>query len=284
MLWNARLLPVLCTSGLLFSACPNPEKTQAPDDLVGLAKHLWQVQRDVPDADLEEALLNLEPVIRDLTQGENNNGDLVIKPAVGPLPVLTDDEIAWTELDNDPSEAPGLFLANQYDCDIETLQEILTAPNQGDLHTGVYDSYDRDYEQNRGDFLDGEGDRLLWQTSYSATPTVTQYSATTSSGVRRAVLEGDDFSGPFAIIQGTVLREPADFGDAADDHFFTQDYQLEVFYPRDGRIHHFYGMWRQMQVGSFGVHDEIFINFTLDALIQWDKQNEDLCATWPELP
>jgi hypothetical protein len=259
-------------SALFLTACPNPEKTEAPEELEDLAAWFWSNQREAPELDIEASLVNLHPHVVDLTADG---------PAVGPLPVLTEDDIAWTGVERDPTQTVGVYLANTFECDLETLTEILTHPNQDELHDGVYDDYSRDYQHDRDEFLAGDSDLLLWATSYKATPTVNQYSATTSSGVRRAnPVDGD--LGP-VILQGTFLPEPADFG-GIDNHAFEQDYQLEVYYEVDGRIHHFYGLWRSMQIGAFSIEDDIMINFTLDALIQWDQQNEDLCATWPELP
>jgi len=260
----------------LLTAC-GPERIEAPDDLEGLARFFWAHQLDATDDEMNEAINNTHAVLTELLADD--------EPRVGSLPSLVDEELAPVGLDgvNDPSAAPGLFLANRFDCDLDVLAEVLSAPTQAAFRPNVYDSYERDYRTDRDTWLsDGEG-VIEWDVVYAATPTSTQYTAKTMSSVRRMPAV-DGAVGP-ALVQRTVLKEPATFEGDPDSYVFDQDYQTELFYSTgDGEVFHLYGLWRYMQLGIVSVNDDVFVDFQLDGLITWDDQTEATCATWPDFP
>jgi hypothetical protein len=267
------LVVVIATLGA--SACT--PQVEAPEDLEGLARFFWSQGLEVSDADIDEAAGNAAAVLEELlTDGEAKVGSL---PRLEP----EDLEVVGLQDTNDPSNAPGLFLANKFDCDIDVLADALTSLDQPGLHPGVYDSYDRVFDNDREAWLAGTDGTLSWNVEYAATPTATQYTAKTRSSIRK-VPKGDATVGP-SLIQRTVLREPAVFEGNPDNHVFDQDYQSDVFFDAgDGEVLHIYGLWRYMQLGVVSVYDDVFVNFQLDGMIQWDDQTEAACATWPELP
>lgn len=257
-------------------ACPSETRSEAPGDLEGLARFFFAQQLSASDEELDEAIGNTHAVLGELLGDEPH--------AVGALELLDEEALAAAGVsDADPSLAPGMFLAKRFRCDLDVLAEILTHPDQPAVHPGVYDSYDRAFDDDRDAWLARDEDVLRWQVTYEATPTATQYRARTKSGVRHVPKLAASV-GP-SIVQRTVLREPAAFDGDPDNHVFDQDYQSEVFIDvGEGEVLHFYGLWRFMQLGIVSVHDDVFVDFQLDGMIQWDDQTEAACATWPELP
>lgn len=258
-------------------ACVGEPRTEAPEDLDGLARFLWTHQADATDEELDDALTKMHDVMSELLSDD--------EAKVGPLASLTEEDLVPVGLDgvNDPAGAPGLYLANRFTCDLDVLAEILTHPDQPAVHDGVYDSYDRVFVNDRDAWLAREETMLEWDVTYEATPTATQYLAKTKSGVRHLPKMTAPV-GP-ALLQRTVLKEPAVFDGEPDNHVFDQDYQSELFYDDgDGQVVHLYGLWRFMQLGAISIHDDIFIDFQVNGMITWDEQTEAACATWPELP
>lgn len=260
----------------LLAACPSPPRAEAPEDLEGLARFFFTDQLTASDEELDEAIGNAQTVLSDLLDGEPHK--------VGALKLLDEEALEAAEVSGgDPSLAPGMFLVKRFRCELGVLAEILTHPDQPAVHPGVYDSYERDFDDDRDAWLDGGEGVLRWKVTYEATPTATQYRAKTRSGVRH-VPKVESSVGP-SLVQRTVLREPATFVGEPDNHVFDQDYQSEVFIDvGDGEVLHFYSLWRFMQLGIVSIHDDVFVDFQLDGMIQWDDQTEAACATWPELP
>ena len=60
---------------------------------------------------------------------------------------------------------------------------------------------------------------------------------------------------------------------------FDVDLQLEVFYPHDAGVIHFFGMWRNIDLPSgLGTDSEIGLNLILDGLHDWDDDTTKICA------
>ena len=271
---SLRFFAPLCA---LATACACAPRVEAPNDLEGLARFFWAQGLEVSDADLDDAVGNTHAVLSDLlTDGAAK---------VGSLSRLDREDLETVGLadKNDPSGAPGLFLANRFLCDIDILDDVLASLRQTELHPGVYDAYERTYRDDDEGWLAADTGILTWDTEYAATPTATQYRATSRSRIRK-VPRGAASVGP-SLVQQTWLLDPATFDGSPDDHVFDQDYQAELYYQGDdSEVWHLYGLWRFMQLGIVSSYDDAFINFQLDGMIQWDEQTEAVCATWPELP
>ncbi len=272
-------VPRLTALGALLvvvTGCPSA-RVEAPEDLEGLAKYIWTQQSTASDEELGAAVQQAHAVLLELLVDTDAQ--------IGVLPYLSDEDLAPIGQDgvNDPSEAPGFFLATRFDCDLDVLAEMLTHPEQDSLRPDVYDSYARTFAGDRDAWLDDDTGALEWDVVYEVTPTVTQYKAKTHSSVRH-VPKLEDAAGA-AVVQRTFLKEPAVFVGEPDDHVFDQDYQAELFLDGgEGEIFHLYGLWRFMQLGIVGIHDDAFVDVQLDGMVKWDEQTEAACATWPELP
>ena len=275
------ILQSLMSVALLSSflcACPAAERVPPPDDLDGLLRYVWNEFGNASDAELMEAGANAAAILQDLLAEEDAK--------VGALETLGLSDLATFELDDgrDPTQAPGFFLASRFRCDLDVLADVLTHPNQGGVHPGVYDSYKRDYAVSRDEWLAAEFGLLSWSVEYEATPTATQYLARTKSAIRRFDANGP-IDGIRTLIQRTYLAEPAIFSGNPDNHIFDQDYQVEMFMQTaEGEVVHLYGLWRHMQLGLVGINDDVFVDFQINGLVEWDQQTEAACATWPEFP
>lgn len=259
-------------------ACAGPEKVETPSDLEGLLRFFWTQQSSADDETLGEALRSAVALSEELLQGE--------KTKVGALDPLDESDLAALQLDDgrDPREAVGFFLVNRFRCGAGTLEEIVTSPDQAEIHPGVYDRYERAFDTPRAAFIAGDDASLDWRVTYAATPLATQYEAKTRSGVRRIPADPSEPSST-GLLQRTFLAEPAAFAGAPDNHAFDQDYQVELYAPLGGgEVVHLYGLWRHMQLGLVGVRDDVFIDVQLSGFVQWDQHTEDTCATWPALP
>lgn len=270
------LLRVSLALGAIASlaACDPAERVEAPAGVRDLARWFFANHRTASAEEVDAALTNLIPSL----EAETADGN----PKFGSLDALTEDDIAFTGLDVDPSPAAGFFLMNRLDCDIDTLEEIVTAENQNELYDGVYDSYTRSYSGSRDDYLDGATDSLPWTIDYSATPIAETYTANADAGMWR--IEGGESGAGKVLMQSAFLTAPADFG-GAENHAYEQDYQVELYFSVDGEsVLHFYPLWRYMQIGAFSVEDDFFVELLLNGLIDWDENTEALCQTWPDLP
>lgn len=268
-------VPALLVAIACLSACP-PPRAEAPEDLEGLARYFFAAQVSATDEELDEAIGNLSEVLEGVLDGEPHK--------VGALQLLDQETLDAAEVSGgDPSEAPGMFLAKRFRCDFDVLADVLTHPDQLALRPGVYQSYERTFDDDRDAWLAEDDGLLRWHVTYEAKPTATLYRARTQSGIRN-VPKGEASVGP-TLVQRTVLREPAAFEGNPDNHVFDQDYQSEVFIDvGGGEILHFYGLWRFMRLGIVSVHDDAFVDFQLNGMIEWDDQTEAACETWPELP
>ena len=240
----------------------------APEDFDALLHYFWQKANEGSDAEIAEGVRNLHEAI---------GGDTLDGPQDGTLSRLTNEETAFIELDATPDTAAGIYLLNPYQCSFDDLTTIVTHLDQQLLYPGVYDGYERDYTTSREAFVDGQTNRLEWDLHYGATLLGSSYTATVKSMMRRVPNIGDEASeiGDFLLWQA-YIEEPADFGDSAKS--LTQDYQIDLYYPINGRIIHAYGIWREANYGAgFSTESEAVQRITLNNLIDWDEQTETYC-------
>lgn len=267
-----RALLAWVSSSVLLTGCFSFERVPPPEDLEGLLGFFVQNGATATDEELAVAVENTDAVLRALL----TDGDA----KVGGIAALTSTDLAAFGIDDgrDPSLAPGMFLASRFTCTPERLAEVISDPDQPTIHPNVYDSYDRVFDTDRAAWLRGDIATLDWHVTYEATPTATQYRAKTQSAVRR-VLMAEDFPAATALVQRTFLTEPAEFVGAPENHVFDQDYQVEIFFDGgDGTILHLYGLWRYMQLGVVSVNDDVFVDFQLNGMLEWDTQTEAACA------
>ena len=80
-----------------------------------------------------------------------------------------------------------------------------------------------------------------------------------------------------AILARTFMVAPAAW--SKENGGFPQDYQIEVYYPSQGAVVHFTGIWREMNVSpELTMEGDIVIRTTVSQMIKWDDTTEKVCA------
>ena len=72
------------------------------------------------------------------------------------------------------------------------------------------------------------------------------------------------------------LLEPADFD--GDGSSFDLDFQMELYYERDGELGHLYTMWRRMVLGPVDNSSELFISQTLSGFVDFENRVDAACV------
>ena len=73
------------------------------------------------------------------------------------------------------------------------------------------------------------------------------------------------------------LPDPAEFQGEGSE--FTLDFQLETYQKNaDGNLLHLYANWRRMKLGPVDSSQEVFINTSLDGMVDWDAEIDAACA------
>ena len=243
----------------------------APEDFDALMHYFWNQAEDGSDAQLIEAVQNLDVAIDSGTLDEATDGSLT---------PLSFEEAAVANHTRDPSHASGVFLLNPFDCAVDTLTELILHLDQQSVYPGVYDTYERTYTDSRDAFLAYETHRLGWKLDYGATVLGTAYTATTHSTFRRIAMGTQEAPWPHGdiLLWKVYLTDPADFGNSGKS--LTQDYQIDLYFPFEEHIIHAYGIWREGDYGTgFTTDTEAVQRITLNNLEKWDRGTEELCRT-----
>lgn len=244
----------------LLLACRNIEP--APDDLDGLLHYLWANGRTGDDAQLAEAIENLDAAVGDFTETTD-----------GVVSRLSTEEADLVSPRGpfDPADAAGITMLNRFTCTPEQLDRVLIHAAQDELREGTYRAYDRRYTSDEQGYREGTLPELGWEVDIEATIVLSDYSEKLIGGIRRL----DTAVGP-AFVQITWMPEAAVFD--GNGNYWNQDYQLEVYYeqaPRD--IVHLYGMWRELSVAGFTSENEGVQRQVLNGLADWDEATAQLC-------
>ncbi|MBN2799100.1 MAG: hypothetical protein JXX28_08120 [Deltaproteobacteria bacterium] len=244
----------------------------APEDLDGLLAWMWRSYDQGDDADLAEAIRNLDEAIGAEAMDGVSDGTL--------SDLLPEDAARVGIEDRDPAGAQGLYLVRDYPCTLAQLEPILYALPQAEQYPDVYDSYVRAYTSDLDDYLARNTPALSWEVDYAATLLGDSYQAHIEGGLRYlGALEPAETPWGPVLISRVYLPQAAQF-DAGSGKSMNQDYQLEIFYEREpGRIVHAYGMWREADYGSgLSLEDGAVQRILLNNLSDWDDQTAALCA------
>ncbi|MBX2804266.1 MAG: hypothetical protein KTR31_41780 [Myxococcales bacterium] len=242
----------------------------APEGLDDVLHYLWQQVDDGSDAQLADALVNLDVAV---------DGGGLEEAFDGSVSRLSTEEAALVGVvDRDPAQAAGVFLVNTFPCDPAQLERILSYARQDELYEGVYESYDRVFDNDREAWLSGADTALTYQVDYTAKLLGSEYAASARGSLRR-VPDAEGATWGDWILQRVWLPTPAVFDN--DNRSMDQDYQLELYWPRgDGRIVHAYGMWRQASYGAgIDMESDATQRILLNNLLDWDDNTEQLCAS-----
>ena len=255
---------------LIVPACKSVDP--APTELDDLAHYFWD-QFELSAEELAPALLNLDAAIGADTLDEHIDGS---------ISDLSADQLAGVGLsDLDPTRGAGVFVANVVNCSLEDIERHTYALNQGDLHEGTYDSYERAYTSDFDAYTSREVDSLEWQSTYGVSGLGVEYSATLDGRLRYLpALDAQVTPYGDALVARAVLAEPAYIDGSDNERGLMQDYQLEVYYPRSAtETVHFYIIWREMiYTSSIDFDSESAQRLVLDGLIDWDNEAEEWCA------
>lgn len=247
----------------------------APEDLDGLFHYFWAQHDDGPDEGLAEALVNFSALV-------DEDYDLDAEEVYdGTLSDITQEQLDQVGMrdDADPSVNAGMYLINDLACTLDQVEQIVSSLDQFDLYEGAYDAYDREYTSDLDEYLARSEPHLTWISHIDATLMGASYHEDVH-GDLRFVPELDAEQSPFGwfLVARYHMPEEAEFGN--DDFFFTQDYQLEIYYERSaGEVIHLYGLWRHMGFGEASTDDEAIQRLVLNGLADWDDQTEALCAS-----
>lgn len=268
---KGRTAPVLCAVAVLLAVPGCRAVPEAPEDLDGLLHYLWQNVVDGGDDEIAQGVVNLHVAV---------DGAALTEITDGQATELTADEVAWLELDRevDPSEASGVHMISPLTCDLETVDDIVTALEQGEMYD-TFDAYERQYTSDAGDYHDRSSPTLTWTVEYSVTvPLAGSYTANLDAGARWVPTLDDTLSphGP-VLITWSTLPEPAVFD--TGDGVFDQDYRVEVYYePEPGKVVHTEALWRHMEAGVVSMSNESIQRMVLNGFADWDAQTDVLCA------
>lgn len=260
-----------CVVLLISVGCQDVEP--APEDLDGLFHYTWAKYADGLDEELAQAVTNFDVAV---------DAEGLEEVIDGSLSEFTRDEMDLVDMrgDADPGELAGMYLANSLDCTLAQVEAIVTALDQDELYTGEYEAYDRRYTSDADAYWAREASHLAWDVDISAEFVAGAMYSEFIHGGARYVPDVDDQVSPFGpgLVTRTWMPEEAQFDN--DDYYFTQDYQLEIYYEREpGRVIHLYGLWRHSGWLDLNTDDEFLVRQILNALAAWDARTVELCGS-----
>ena len=239
----------------------------APKAFDDLMHYFWQKHEQGDDSELADGLVNLAEAFPTLD------------PPDGSVTELTNGEIGLVGVSrSDAKDAVGLFMSNRFGCSRPQLEASLSYKNQDELHTTTYETYDRQFDNSRDDWLAGDTDLLTWDVDYRVEQLGIKYEAETEGFLRLVPDLGADES-PFGsfLVARTHFPRPAEF-DGDNKKQFQQDYQLEIYWFEGGKTHHVYALWRDFDFGSgYKSGNETAQRLLLNALYDWDDETEEGC-------
>jgi|GEM_PF-1294931 len=272
---RSRLLAVVVCSAAFAGCAAQP----APEGLDNLATFLWQrvepaggLQRGTQEAEIRDAVLRLKDELAAIPVTAD-------APFTGTLEDIDADLVAGLEGVGDRADdialAQGFALANLSTCGIGQQVGLVASNRAMEIHPDVYESYDKDFDDDTDAFKAGDLDFMTWQTTYKLLPPPvgSAYEARLRGAARR-IDAGDDIGEIF--VTRVHLLEPATFD--GEGSSFTLDFQMEVYVDNeDDTLTHFYAMWRRMALGPVDSSSELFIGQTLSGFVDFEKRVEAAC-------
>lgn len=240
----------------------------APEDLDGLFHWFWTGFEAAGDADWLDAVNNAHAAM---------GMGVLEEVADGSLSAFSREEMDLVDMreDADPDELAGLYLLNVLPCTLAQVEEIVTALDQAAYYGDAYDSYERAYTSDADAYRSREEPKLSFVSEIGAELLGAHYTETVQGLVRWVPEVEGHVWGP-ALLARYHLPEEAVFD--TDGFFFTQDYQVEVYYERaPGELAHLYGLWRNMGYGEGSTQDEGIARQVLSGLADWDDRTAEIC-------
>jgi hypothetical protein len=244
----------------------------APAELDDLFHWFWEGYDTADEETFAGGLVNLNAAI---------GGDTFTEPTDGELTRLSAEEAALVGVTEDPQEAVGLYLLNAFECEWDTLREVLSHPDQDTLYEGTYERYDRTFDEAtpREEWLSRSIPRTDYGYEYDSDVLGTQMTVV-ARGAFRTIAAVDEEVSPYGefLVQRSYMPEPATFEEGSDKSQ-DQDYQLEIYWENAGKILHAYGLWREADYGFASSEDVASQRILLNALFDWDDTTALNCAS-----
>jgi hypothetical protein len=252
---------------------------EAPEGLDNLARFIFErvepaegLELGVQETELRDAVIKLE----DELQAQNVTIDTPFTATLKDLDVeLVADLEGVGDRADDVGLAQGFALANLTNCSLQNEINLVMSNRAMEIHPDVYESYGKDFDGEPASFRDGDVDFLTWETTYKIVqpPVGSAYEASLGAAGRR--VKGADGSGDIFMTRVHLL-EPAKFD--GEGSSFDLDFQMEIYYERDGELGHLYTMWRRMVLGPVDSSSELFISQTLSGFVDFEKRVDDACV------
>lgn len=241
-----------------------------PTDQTGLMKWMWRHYEDASDELMHDALGNLHAALQ---------ADGLVHNRTGSLDDLGAEDVAGVHAQGDPALCTGLMLAGVMDCSLTQVDQITVNPNQMEMYPGVYDSYERTYQNSIPDYVERSHSRLDWTLVSTGVLLGSHYTLHYGAGNRWIpARQGGNGTGDgdFLLTRSWML-EPGTFDSQA--RAMDQDYQVEVYYHRtDGKVVHLWAAWRQVRMGTLTNDDPVVMDTLVSNMESWDDQTRQLCA------
>ncbi len=252
---------------------------KAPSDLDDLAIFLWErfeaedgLDRPAQETEIRDAVGELITVFAEIPVTEDS-------PFTGTIADLDEKHVAELEgigkRGKDIALAQGFVLANLAPCSLEQEVAVVTNNRAMELHPELYESYEKEFDDDVEAFRSGDADVLSWTSSYKTQPlpVASAYTGRLRGGARR--IDGGDGVGEILLVRAHLM-EPAAFDEG--DSEFALDFQLEIYADHgDGLLAHLYVVWRRMVLGLVDSSSEAFINPTLSGFVDYEKRVNEAC-------
>lgn len=253
----------MVTLALLAACSVDP----APADLDGLLKWFWSGYVTREDAELAQGVVNLEAVLDPAALQE--------APLSGELTRLSVEEADVVERDTsqDPARARGGYIVTSLDCQLGQVERIVSDLDQNTLYEEPYHDYERVYLTDHAAYFDRRAPTLDWRSEIwsDVTGLGDDYHEEVLAGLRYVAATP-------AVLSHTWMPAPAEFLEKdPEDYYWTQDYQIDVFWEHEDRVLHAYGFWRELGLGALDTESDGVLSILLNGLLDWDVRTEELC-------
>lgn len=235
----------------------------APEKITDFSKWLWRNYETASDEQLASAIVQLNGTVTAVTADQ---------PTKALISRLAQSDVTLVGLTGDASKAVGMLAITETACTLKQVEAIHTSAAPQAVHPKAYSKYQRNFVQNRDDYLAHKIAKLDWDTELTS-----DYATEKLHGGARWVADLGKAKSPFggAMVSRTFLKEPA----VGDGVTWPQDYQIEAFYERSpGHVVHLFAVWRQ---ADFGISTETTTlqNLQLGGFVDWDKEMEAACKS-----
>ncbi len=259
----------LTATVLLAMGCKPPEP--APTELDELAHFfLAQVHEQEHERILEGAA-NLVTWFEEAgLQGAEPAGGTLTDLEQAEVDAL--EELRWSP---DPELCAGVYVISELSCDLDTAADIGLEPNQLEVFTDSYKSYERTWDTDPDCYVDGTCDAVDW-SSVIEDNFVGSYGAMTYEVVVKLRRSRDEDGQPQVVLVRSVMPEIADEDVGVGG--FEQSYHIEAYIAQGGGTLHLYGLWNHGWLSGVDDDADVWPNQYLDGLLDFEETLEALCV------